>query len=96
MMIYTFNPDRPEWRGGRRFVVLFHHGRKWLKLLDTGTLETYREPITAMRSLRPYKMSPAKMANRLARRRATFKRQHIKFSERSADRAITALRTGNG
>ena len=95
-MIYTYFPDRPEWRGGRRFVVLFHQGRKWLKLLDTGTLETYLEPVTALRSLRPYKITPATLANRLVKRRAAFKRQHINFSQRSTDRAITALRTGNG
>ncbi len=95
-MIYTYFPDRSAWRGGRRFVVLFHHGRKWLKLLDTGTLETYQEPVTAMRNLQPYKITRSIMANRLVKRRATFKRHQINFSKRSLDRAITALRTGNG
>ena len=95
-MIYTYFPDRPDWRGGRRFVVLFQQGRRWLHLLDTGTLETYREPVTALRILRPYQIVPARMAQRLVKRRAAFKRQNINFSARSLDRAITSLRSGNG
>ena len=95
-MIYTYFPDRPEWKGGRRFVVLFHQGRKWLRLLDTGTLETYREPVTAFRQLRPYKIAPSTMANRLVTRRAALKRHGMTFSKRSVSRAITALHTGTG
>ena len=90
-MIYTYFPDRPDWRGGRRFVVLYHHGRKWLKLLDTGTFDTYTEPVTALRHLHPYKIKPRTMANRLGKRRAVFRRSAVTIPQRAIEKAITAL-----
>ena len=92
-MIYTYNPTRNDHRGGRRFVVMFYEGRKWLKLLDTGTLEIYRRPLAEQRHLRPYKIKPKTLANRLTKRRALFNRHGAPYPKRSVTQAITLLRS---
>lgn len=79
--------------GGWRFVVLFHRGRKWLKLLDTATLRVYRLPVSELRHLRPYDgIRPKSMARRLAERRARFRRMAIHVPERAVKSAIATLR----
>lgn len=91
-MIYTYCSDDPGWRGGWRFVVLFHKGRKWIKLLDTATLEVYRRPVSETRRLRPYKMKPKTMARRLVQRRAAFQRHQVAFRTKAVRVAIDTLR----
>lgn len=49
-MIYRYYAET----GGWRFVVLFHDGRKWLKLLDASRLEVYRIVRDQHRALVPY------------------------------------------
>lgn len=91
-MIFTYSNSKPEWRGGRRFAVLFHTGRKWIKLLDTATLEVYRLPVAEQRRLSPYSIEPKTMASRLAKRRAGLKRHGLRFSRRAVKSAIQILR----
>ena len=50
-MIYRYYAET----GGWRFVVLFHEGRKWLKLLDASRLEVYRIAKNQHHNLIPYR-----------------------------------------
>lgn len=81
--------------GGWRYVVLFHHGRKWLKLLDTATLRVYRLPVAHIRDLRPYTIRPRTLANRLVARRARFRRLGIHCPEKAVQAAIDTLRNAS-
>ena len=87
-MIYRYYADI----GGWRFVVLFYRGRKWIKLLDKSTLQVYRLPVSELRRLQPYAGRPSTVANRLARRRALFRRHNLRFSKKAVRAAISALR----
>lgn len=78
--------------GGWRFVVLFHRGRKWIRLLDTATLQIYRRPVAELRNLRPYQIRPKTMARRLRERRARFRRLGLSYPKRAVASAIDALR----
>jgi hypothetical protein len=55
-------------------VVLFHQGRKWLRLLDTATLDVYAVPHAERRHLRPANARPKALARRLAKRGADWRR----------------------
>jgi|GEM_PF-4183801 len=82
--------------GGWRFVVLFHHGRKWIRLLDTATLQVYCLPVSALRSLRPYDIRSKSMARRLIERRARFRRLGLHFPRRAVNDAIAGLKKEAG
>lgn len=87
-MIYTcFAP-----RGGWRLVVLFHQGRKWLRLLDTATLDVYAVSHVELRHLRPAAARPKALAKRLARRSVDWRRYGLRFSRRAVQAAIRSLR----
>ena len=78
--------------GGWRFVVLFHEGPKWLKLLDASTLAVYRIAREQYRALVPYtQITPHAMARRLKQRRTRMKRCNISFPYTAVQRAIHKL-----
>lgn len=78
--------------GGWRFVVLFHRGRKWLKVLETERLEVRTLKVIDAHTLRPYDgVAPKKLAKRIRSRRAGFKRLDLAFPERAVARAIATL-----
>ncbi len=79
-------------RGGWRYVVLYRKGRKWLRLLDTATLEVYKVPVFEFRRLRPYRMARRTLAARLVKRRDAFRRYGRRFSERAVKATIQVLR----
>jgi len=81
--------------GGWRFVVLFHHGRKWLKLLDTATLEIYRLPVRDLARLQPYGISRRELARRIAARRKLFEECGVSFPKSAVAEAIRAIRHGD-
>lgn len=87
-MIYQYFAER----GGWRFVVLFHTGRKWLKALDTATLEVYRLPVRQQAQLIPYEMNRRTLASRLRVRRDRMRNCHHRFSDNAVKAAIRALR----
>ncbi|MBL4757521.1 MAG: hypothetical protein JKY32_07755 [Rhizobiales bacterium] len=78
--------------GGWRLVVLFHAGRKWLKLLDTGNLDVYRLPARAMQTMAPYPTPTKKLATKLAARRASCKRNQVPFPKKAVQLSIERLR----
>ncbi len=81
-------------QGGNRFVVLFHEGRKWIKLLDTGTLEVYRIPVRDTRKLKPYtKLKPKVLARRLKERRALRKKLDMNYPKKAVNDTIKKLET---
>lgn len=87
-MIYTYFAPR----GGWRLVVLFHRGRKWVRLLDTATLDVYTESHAELRHLRPAGARPKALAKRLVRRRADWRRYGFRFSRCAVQAAIRLLR----
>ncbi len=91
-MIYTYFAPR----GGRRLVVLFHQGRKWLRLLDTATLDVYAVPHAERRHLRPANARPKALAKRLARRSVAWRRYGLRFSKRAVQAAIRSLQGAPG
>jgi hypothetical protein len=67
--------------GGWRVVVLFHEGRKWLKLLDASRFEIYRIAKDQHRKLVPYTgIKPKALARQLKQRRTRMKRCHVSFA----------------
>ena len=87
-MIYRYYSQT----GGWRFVVLFHEGRKWLKLLETARLEVYRVSKDEFCNLVPYtKIKPKVLARRLRQRRAYLARCNVGFPKKSVRMAISKL-----
>jgi hypothetical protein len=78
--------------GGWRFVVLFHKGRKWLKVLETARLDVHALKADDLNTLRPYTDVNAKqLAKRIRSCRARFKRLDLAFPKRAVARAIAVL-----
>ena len=90
-MIYRYYSDV----GGWRLVVLFHQGRKWIKLLDYSTLKVYRCPVKELDTLRPCSLKPVSLARKIASRKASYKRLGITFPKKAVLAAINALRKGS-
>lgn len=89
-MIYQYYADQ----GGNRFVVQFHEGRKWIKLLDTGTLDVYKISLREGKKLKPYtKIKPKTLAKRLRKRRALRKKLEMSFPKKAVESAIKKLET---
>jgi len=86
-MIYRYYSDV----GGWRLVVLFHQGRKWIKLLDYSTLKVYRCPIKELETLCPYSIKSITIARKIATRRASYKRLGVAFPKKAVQAAINAL-----
>ena len=91
-MIYRYFAPR----GGWRLVVLFHQGRKWLRLLDTSTLDVYAVPHAELRHLRPADARPKALARRLAKRGTDWRRYGFRFSTQAVRAAIRSLRSAPG
>lgn len=80
--------------GGWRFVVLFHRGRKWLKVLETARFDVHTLEADDAYKLRPYAdVSPKQLAKRIRSRRARFKRLEMNFPKSAVAKAIAALET---
>jgi len=78
--------------GGWRFVVLFHEGHKWLKLLDASTLEVYRIAREQYRALVPYtQTNPQALSRLLKQRRTRMKRCNVSFPQTAVQSAIHKL-----
>lgn len=88
-MTYRYFADR----GGWRFIVVFHHGYKWIKALDISTFEVFRLPVSELSGFRPLEVKPLSLANRLKKRRATFSRCGVGFSAQSVKAAINILQS---
>ena len=89
-MIYRYYAET----GGWRLTVLFHEGRKWMKLLDASTLQVYRIAREQHRQLVPYTgIKPRTLARLLRQRRARLKRCNVRFSKQATGRAIGNLET---
>jgi hypothetical protein len=87
-MIYRYYAET----GGWRFVVLFHEGRTWLKLLDVSRLEVCRIAKDQHRHLVPYtEVKPTTLARWLRQRRTRMKRCHVSFPEKAVQSAIRTL-----
>ena len=75
-------------------MVKFHEGRKWIKLLDTGTFQIYRITLRDGRKLKPYtKLKPKKLAKRLKKRRALYKKLEMRYPKTAIASAIKQLET---
>lgn len=90
-MMYRYFEDKNDWKGGWRFVVLIHEGRKWIRFIDVSTFETYRRCVDELPRLKPTTYSPRKIAARMVKRRALFKRCGVHFSKNAVKRAIEIL-----
>lgn len=78
--------------GGWRFVVLFHRGRKWLKVLETARFDVHTLKAADAYKLRPYTdIAPKTLARRIRSRRARFNRLEMNFPKKAVARAIAAL-----
>lgn len=86
-MIYRYYAER----GGWRLVVLFHEGRKWIRLLEVSTFEVYRLPVREIGRLRPVDLPPKRTARKIAQRRAFLNRCQMRFSKRAVQIAIRRL-----
>lgn len=87
-MIYQYYADP----GGLRFVILFHEGYKWIKLLDTALLTVYTIPVAKQKKLKPYTQLKYKvMARRLRKRRAIYKKLKMSYACKDTDDAIKKL-----
>ena len=87
-MIYHHYADK----GGLRFVVLFHEGRKHVKLFDTGTFDVYTITPRDVKRLKPYTSIKAKtLAIRIRKRRAIFKRCGLSFPKNTVSKVIALL-----
>lgn len=79
-------------RGGWRLVILFHHGRKWIKLMELSTLNVHTLPIAEQRFLKPYDHpNPNRLTTRLKQRRVSFKRMGIHVPKRAVQASINKL-----
>ena len=81
--------------GGWRLLLLFHHGRKWIKLLDYSTLQIYRCQIRELEMLRLCSLKPKFIARKMSVRRTHYKRLGITFPKKAVQAAINALRKGS-
>jgi len=90
-MIYRYYSDV----GGWRLVVLFHQGRKWIKLLDYSTLKVYRCPVKELETLRPCSLKPISLARKIASRRVSYRSLGVAFPKKSVQATINALRKGS-
>ena len=80
-------------RGGYRLSVLFEQGRKWARLIEAGTLDVHRIPVSEIRDLLATpKVNPAGLAARLSRRSRLFKRYGLKHSPQAVKAAIQTLK----
>lgn len=91
-MIYRYYAER----GGWRLVVLFHEGRKWIRLLEVSTFEVYRLPAHEIRRLRPVDLPRKRTARKIAQRRAFLNRCRMRFSKRAVQSAISKLNGAAG
>ena len=88
-MIYRYHADR----GGWRFVVLFHHGYKHIRLFDTATFDIYTVSPREAERLKPYVAVPPKtLARRIRQRRRILKRCGIGFPKKTVEKVLAALR----
>lgn len=86
-MVYEYYADQ----GGLRFVIMYKEGYKWVYLLDTALLTTYRIPARDKQKLKPYKVNSKTMAKRLRERRTRYKRLNVSFSVRALKTSIAKL-----
>lgn len=86
-MIYRYHSKI----GGWRFVVVFHDGRKHVKVLDISTLEAYTITPEQKRALVPYECSASKLAKRIRNTVRRFKRCGVAYSKTSVMKAISRL-----
>lgn len=85
-LVYRYYAD------GWRLVILFHNGRKWIKVLETARLQTHRLRAADAGKLRPCaEIKPKQAAKRLRSRRALFKRLDVAFPAKAVAQAIAAL-----
>lgn len=78
--------------GGWRLVVLFHKGRKWIRVLETARLQAHWLRAADLTKLRPATdITPKRLAKRLRSRRALFRRLDVGFPAKAVARAIAAL-----
>jgi len=89
-MIYRFHSTT----GGWRFVVIFHDGRKHVRLLDISTLEVHTIPAAEKRGLVFYGGKGTNIAKRLRATARTYKRCEVGFPRASVKKAIQVLEGG--
>ena len=86
-MVYEYYADQ----GGLRFVIMYKEGHKWVYLLDTALLTTYRIPARDKQKLKPHKVNSKTMAKRLRERRTRYKRLNVRISARALQTSISKL-----
>lgn len=78
-------------RGGWRHAVLFHRGRKVLKLLDIGTFDIYEVPIRDERKIKPAKGAKATTRQIIRERRDSFNAYNFRFSKTAVKQALRVM-----
>jgi hypothetical protein len=69
MTFGSYKPSAGDWRGGQRLVVVTQQGRKWAQLLDFGSLDRVRVPVSELRRITPEDTARPKWMVRSIRRR---------------------------
>lgn len=78
--------------GGWRFVVMFHNGRKHVKLLDVSTFGIYKITPRETKALIPYAgIKPKTLGGRIKKTRARLKRCGVGYPKRAVQQTISAL-----
>ena len=81
---------------GWRMVAVTTQGRKWLTLLDLGTLRKVKLPTEALRHAKPADYRPKWLARRLDTRRKLFKRNKMPHAVMLVKKTVADLRKEGG
>jgi hypothetical protein len=69
MTFGSYQPPAGDWRGGQRLVIVIRQGTKWAQLLDFGSLDRIRVPVSALRHITPEDTARPKWMVRSIRQR---------------------------